>query len=226
MTKQDNIIAFPGNARRPAHAPRIGAGDRQAQVLDLAAKRAVRAQASATDKRQRPLTMTEVWDALHQQRIEMHYQPQYDLASGEIMGAEALLRLIDGQGQLVYPDRFIELVEHSDLIVPLGRAVIEQVCTDLVEIRAAGGVLPRVAINLAAHQLNSDEGLVGFIDDTLAERHFKSSTERKVTRGVASVHMRNVPIQVREGFIDRITVDDQLTGIQGNGERTIGQRVE
>ena len=175
MNKHDNIIAFPANARRPANAPRLlragsaGAGQAPATVLDLAAKRSVRAKANATATRQRPLTMNEVWDALNQDRIEMHYQPQYDLATGEIMGAEALLRLVDGQGQLVYPDRFSELVETSDLIVPLGRAVIERVCADLVQIRAEGGVLPRVAINLAAHQLNSDDGLVGFIDDTLAE---------------------------------------------------------
>ncbi len=175
MNKQDNIIAFPGNTRGSANAPRLTsrlsaeAGQAQAKVLNLAAKRAVRPRAVAEVTRQRPLTINEVWDALNEARIEMHYQPQYDLATGEIIAAEALLRLVDGQGQLVYPDRFIELVEHSDLIVPLGRAVIERVCANLVQIRADGGVLPHVAINLAAHQLNSDDGLVGFIDDTLAE---------------------------------------------------------
>jgi EAL domain-containing protein (putative c-di-GMP-specific phosphodiesterase class I) len=182
MSKQNNIIAFPTAAQRPRwQAP---AGHRSG-VCNLTAHRAQQAKslaqdkapakgttkadtkADTEDKANRPLPLGEVWDALNAGRIQMHYQPQYDLTTGEIMAAEALLRLVDTDGELVYPDRFIELVEHSDMIVPLGRAVIEQVCTDLVATRAAGRVLPRVAINLSAHQLNCDTELLGFLDQTL-----------------------------------------------------------
>ena len=106
-----------------------------------------------------PLTAGDIWNAIAEQRMVMHYQPQYDMSTGKTVAAEALVRLVDVAGQLIYPDRFIEMVEQSDLIVPLGRAVIEQVCADLAAFRAEGFALQRIAINLSANQLNIDSGL-------------------------------------------------------------------
>ena len=124
--------------------------------------------AIATPTTDAPLTVSDICDALNEGRIEMHYQPQYDMLNRQTVAAEALVRLIDVDGQLVYPDRFIEMVEQSDLIVPLGRAVIEQVCADLATCRAEGFALQRIAINLSANQLNIDTTLLGFIDQMVA----------------------------------------------------------
>lgn len=112
--------------------------------------------------------VSEVWDALIEQRVVMHYQPQYDMRTGETVAAEALIRLLDRDGELVYPDRFIDTVEQSDLIVPLGRAVIAQVCRDLAASRAAGIELQRISINLSASQLNLDTKLPGVVDQMVA----------------------------------------------------------
>ena len=109
----------------------------------------------------------DVWTALCSRRVLIHYQPQYDIATGVMVAAEALVRLIDTEGQLIYPDRFIDLVEQSDLIVPLGRAVIEQVCADLASCRSEGISLQRVAINLSGHQLSVDTQLLSFIDQVV-----------------------------------------------------------
>jgi EAL domain-containing protein (putative c-di-GMP-specific phosphodiesterase class I) len=112
----------------------------------------------------------EIWEAVNDDRLVVHYQPQYDMHSGKTVAAEALVRLIDAAGQLVHPDRFIAAVEDRDLIVPLGRAVIEQVCADMAACRAKGLRLQRVAVNLSAHQLIADTGLLDFIGLTVA-RH-------------------------------------------------------
>ena len=162
-----DVIHFPVAAGRPR---RENAGREPARILDLETRRAARARATAAATHNRPLTIAEVWKALDEGRLTLHYQPQYDLDNGELLAAEGLVRLIDREGGLVYPDRFIELVEHSDLVVPLGRAVIERACADLVAVRAAGAVLPRVALNLSARQLNCDDELLAFLDQTLTSR--------------------------------------------------------
>jgi EAL domain-containing protein (putative c-di-GMP-specific phosphodiesterase class I) len=114
-----------------------------------------------------PLTGGDIWEAIAEQRIVMHYQPQYEMQSNQTVAAEALVRLFDAEGQLIYPARFIDMVEESDLIVPFGRAVIEQVCADLAACRADGYTLQRIAINLSANQLNSDTSLLEFTDEVV-----------------------------------------------------------
>jgi EAL domain-containing protein (putative c-di-GMP-specific phosphodiesterase class I) len=85
-----------------------------------------------------------------------------------MVAAEALVRLVDCEGRLIYPDLFIDRAENSDLMVPLGRAVVEQVCADLADSADRGAAWQRVAINLSGNQLNADTGLPDFIDQLVA----------------------------------------------------------
>lgn len=162
MTDFDNVIRAADvvrgdtEAKAPPSAPAV--------VIDLAAHRKRLRTGPAAE---RPLTLSEVWSAINAGRIVLHYQAQFDLNTGKVACAEALLRLKDTNGRLIFPDRFIDWAEDSDLIVPLGRAVIERACRDLADIRASGGVLPRIAINVSAYQLSCDDGLVDFVDETL-----------------------------------------------------------
>lgn len=161
MTMTSNVIDFPAEERGASAMPRRQASEAPAApCVSLDEHRAARAP--------RELSLSEVWQAIADDRLEMHYQPQYDLATGEAVGTEALLRLLDRDGGIVSPDRFIGAAEHSDLIVPLGRAVIERVCEDLQTLRTDGVSLQRVAVNVSAHQLHCDTGLVAFLDETLA----------------------------------------------------------
>ena len=100
----------------------------QASVIDLF-QVPCQARKEAAANRKAPsetaLTPADVWSAICDERVCVHYQPQYNIRSGEMVAAEALVRLVDTAGQLVYPDRFIELTEQSDLIALLGRAVIK-----------------------------------------------------------------------------------------------------
>jgi EAL domain-containing protein (putative c-di-GMP-specific phosphodiesterase class I) len=168
MTQDRGIIAFPVPAAAGSSAEQAPVAP--APVIDLQARRraAVVKGNYAPRGHLLPLSSGEIWNAISEGRVVVHYQPQYDMQSGKPVAAEALVRLIDNDGQLVYPDRFIHLSEQRDLIVPLGRAVIERVCADLAACRAQGLPLRRIAVNLSVHQLSADFDLLGFIDRTVA----------------------------------------------------------
>ena len=111
----------------------------------------------------------QLWDAILEDRVVVHYQPQYEFKTGRIMGVEALARFQDESGQLYFPDRFIVAAEESGMVVPLGRAVIQHAVQDLASWRADGLTLDRAAINLSAHQLDLDHNLVSFIGRSLSK---------------------------------------------------------
>lgn len=100
---------------------------------------------------------TELRHALERGEFEIHYQPQADLRSGEILGAEALLRWRHPLRGLVSPDEFIGLAEETGLIVPIGKWVINAVCTQIRDWRNSGLRAPRVAVNLSARQFQNEE---------------------------------------------------------------------
>jgi diguanylate cyclase (GGDEF)-like protein/PAS domain S-box-containing protein len=95
--------------------------------------------------------------ALERGELELHYQPQLDLLSGKIVGAEALLRWRHPVRGMIAPKDFITLAEDTGLIVPIGQWVIETACQQVRAWRDAGLATPRLAINLSARQFESDD---------------------------------------------------------------------
>ena len=106
--------------------------------------------------------------ALEEQQFVLHYQPQIDLATGQVDSAEALLRWRDPSGGLVLPGRFLPVLESSGMIVPLGNWTLLKVVEDLESWRRAGCTPIRVAVNVSAQQLKQREFLHGLLG--LAER--------------------------------------------------------
>ena len=90
--------------------------------------------------------------ALARDEFVMHYQPQIELATGRVVGAEALLRWRHPELGLVPPGRFIPVAEESGLIVPIGDWVLHEVCRQAVAWRDAGLPLDSIAVNLSAVQ--------------------------------------------------------------------------
>ena len=90
--------------------------------------------------------------ALERDEFVLYYQPQIELASGDVVGAEALIRWIDPEAGMVPPGRFIPVAEDSGLIVPIGEWVLREACRQAVAWREAGLPDLLVAVNLSAIQ--------------------------------------------------------------------------
>lgn len=106
--------------------------------------------------------------ALERGELELHYQAQWDIASGQMSGVEALLRWQHPEQGIVAPLRFIPVAEETGLIVPIGNWVLRTACRQNVAWQKQG--LPRlnVAINLTARQF-ADDRLLEDIATILAE---------------------------------------------------------
>ncbi len=90
--------------------------------------------------------------ALGKQQLELYYQPKIHAPSGEITGAEALMRWHHPQRGMVSPAVFIPIAERYGLIAALGNWVIDEACRQARAWRDEG-LRMRVAINLSVHQL-------------------------------------------------------------------------
>ena len=90
--------------------------------------------------------------AIEHDALEVHYQPQYNVADGRLLGAEALLRWTDPELGPVSPGRFIPLAEQTGLIVELGAWVLRRVIEQGHQWRAAGYPPLRLAVNVSALQ--------------------------------------------------------------------------
>ena len=95
--------------------------------------------------------------ALARGEFELHYQPKADLRSGAVVGVEALLRWRRPSAGLVPPGEFIELLESSQLIVPVGAWVIETACAQLRAWDALGLPSLTMAVNVSAQQFKRVE---------------------------------------------------------------------
>ena len=107
-------------------------------------------------------------NALKNNEFKVHYQPQVDLKSGQIVGMEALVRWQRSEHELVPPDRFISLAEETGLIVPLGEWVLRTDCKQVKVWHEGGFNSLSVSINLSAKQFQ-DEQLVCLVRDVLEE---------------------------------------------------------
>ncbi|MCB5185739.1 EAL domain-containing protein [Methylobacillus gramineus] len=90
--------------------------------------------------------------ALKNEEFELFYQPQVDLISGQIIGAEALLRWRNPQLGVVMPDRFIKVAEESGLIVDIGEWVLRQACAAVVSLNYGRTNPLGMAVNLSSRQ--------------------------------------------------------------------------
>ncbi len=106
--------------------------------------------------------------ALPQNELFLMYQPQMDMATGKIVGLEALLRWQHPELGLVPPDKFIRIAEHSGLIVPIGEWVLRAACSQARKWQNEGLPLVTVAVNVSAVQFRQ-EGFCELIRRVLHE---------------------------------------------------------
>lgn len=94
----------------------------------------------------------ELRQALDHNELLLHYQPQFDLATGHVLGVETLLRWQHPERGLLEPAKFLSIAEESGLINAIGDWVIRETCLEATRWQAAGQPL-WVVVNLSAVQL-------------------------------------------------------------------------
>lgn len=98
--------------------------------------------------------------------LSLHYQPKVSFTTGEILGAEALLRWHDPVEGLIPPAKFIPIAEEAGLIAPIGEWVLRTACMDNKMLQAGGGFDHVIAVNVSGRQFQAG-GLKKIIEDTL-----------------------------------------------------------
>ena len=115
--------------------------------------------------------------------LELHFQPQMDLQSGEAVGAEALVRWHDPELGQVPPYEFVPVAEETGLILPLGQWVLETACAEAAQWASAGldGV---VAVNISPAQFTHQD-LVAAVESALARTGLPPQRlELEITEGL------------------------------------------
>jgi diguanylate cyclase (GGDEF)-like protein/PAS domain S-box-containing protein len=152
--------------------------------------------------------------ALERSELEVHYQPMVEIASGRVVGAEALVRWRHPEHGLMQPEDFIPVAEETQLIVPLGEWVLRTACAQMKAWHDSGHAWLRVAVNLSPRQFQ-DQQLTSTVERILNETGFPPSMlEFEITESTA---MQNAELtllilrRLKEMGI-RISIDDFGTG--------------
>ncbi|WP_439841903.1 sensor domain-containing phosphodiesterase [Aeromonas taiwanensis] len=94
-------------------------------------------------------------DALRNNELVLHYQPQYRVDNGSLSGVEALLRWQKGDGTMVPPGEFIPIAEETTLIQEIGYWVIKTACAQYSYWLNNGLIIPHLSVNVSARQFHT-----------------------------------------------------------------------
>ncbi|ANO50219.1 bifunctional diguanylate cyclase/phosphodiesterase [Woeseia oceani] len=102
---------------------------------------------------ERLMTKSKLKRAFERDELLVHYQPKYNLATGEVIGAEALVRWELPERGIILPSDFIPIAEETNLIVEIGEWVLDRVCEDFRYWQRSVPSPGRVSVNLSLKQL-------------------------------------------------------------------------
>jgi EAL domain-containing protein (putative c-di-GMP-specific phosphodiesterase class I) len=126
-------------------------------------------------------------NALDEEQFVLHYQPIYNLASGEISSAEALIRWNHPETGLVPPNDFIPILEETGMIHDVGRWVLRQAIDDYLRWRSLGPPDMRISVNISQMQLR-DPGFEAEMRQLLdVDVHAATGLELEITEGLMMV---------------------------------------
>ncbi|MBC8140940.1 MAG: EAL domain-containing protein [Armatimonadetes bacterium] len=152
--------------------------------------------------------------ALSRNELFLHFQPQFDLLTGRVIGAEALARWNHPRRGEITPAEFVPIAEESGLIEPMGEWILREACRQ----GAVWQNLPRplrVAVNLSARQFAPRNELAKQVERVLAETGFRPSLlDLEITESVLLT--KNVPVTETLAAMKklgaRLLLDDFGTG--------------
>lgn len=153
-------------------------------------------------------------NALQKEQLELYYQPQFDLKTHKVIGAEALVRWNHPTMGLLLPDSFIPIAEETGLILPLGDWVARQAVTEASTWKKETGCNLRISVNVSARQFRYQE-LVDMLDGVLKKTGFQAiNLELELTESLVMNNPRRAAVRLNElkekGF--SLAMDDFGTG--------------
>ncbi|AYH45786.1 GGDEF domain-containing phosphodiesterase [Azoarcus sp. DN11] len=156
--------------------------------------------------------------ALADNALELHFQPQFEVSDGSVVGVEALVRWTDPELGVVDPERFVPIAEDNGLIHPLGEWVMRKAFAQHAAWQAAGIAPPVLSINISARQL----ARIDFVDSVaalVAETGVSPHTlEFEFRESVLSDVAYVVPaLEALDGMGIRLSIDGFGTGFSPLG---------
>ena len=156
----------------------------------------------------------ELVEAIRNDGFKMAYQPKVSLKTGQVVGAEALIRWSHSEYGMIRPDVFIPIAENSGLINDIGTMVLNKVFADVAALKVKYPGIEHVSINVAAPQIDqslialleqliseSEPGICEFIELEITETSFLDDFERV-----------NVILKQIKALGFRLAIDDFGTG--------------
>jgi diguanylate cyclase (GGDEF)-like protein/PAS domain S-box-containing protein len=166
----------------------------------------------------RAIERMELENALHRAvergEFQLYYQPKVDLKSGQIVGAEALIRWFHPELGLVLPNRFIPLAEEIGLISSIGQWVLRTACAQNKAWQDAGLIPISVAVNLSARQFRHEE-LLGLVSNVLKETGMEPGfLELELTESIVMHSAEQFAVRLHELKMlgVKLAIDDFGTG--------------
>ncbi|SDJ75974.1 diguanylate cyclase (GGDEF) domain-containing protein [Sediminibacillus albus] len=156
----------------------------------------------------------ELRKALKEEQFELHYQPQKDIQTGEIVGFEALLRWDHPTKGYIPPSKFIPLAEKTGLIIDIGEWVLREACLQNKKWHDQGCYQGVVGVNLSAKQFHQKD-LAGKIRNILKETGLNAEyLELEITESAAMTNEESILdtlLRLRDLGV-HVSIDDFGTG--------------
>jgi diguanylate cyclase (GGDEF)-like protein/PAS domain S-box-containing protein len=164
--------------------------------------------------RDRIVLETRLRKAIKQQELRVFYQPQMDIASGRIVGAEALVRWQDPVEGLIQPCRFVPIAEETNLIAEIGEWVLRETCRQGRQWIDMGLPELTLAVNVSPHQFRRSD-INGLVAAILAETGFPAKQlELEITESGLMENKDNATTILNNLHAQgiRLAIDDFGTG--------------
>jgi diguanylate cyclase (GGDEF)-like protein len=165
--------------------------------------------------RERVRVTEELRSAIENGELELHYQPQVEIATGRIIGVEALVRWNHKTRGLIGPGQFIAIAERTGVIVPLGHWILEEACRQL-RLWQAEGIAPLVvAVNVSGVQLKAPSEFGRDVEETLKRWNIDpAEIELELTESVLmdATQRQNEALFALQRMGTKIAIDDFGTG--------------
>lgn len=172
------------------------------------------------DTRTRLDILAHLRQAFDRNELQLWFQPQISVATGEIIGVEGLLRWPDGKGGFVFPPSvFIPLAEYSGLILEIGRWVLEEACSFVQQMQQKGWDRVSVAANVSLPQFRNTT-LLDDVRELLKKYEVPPGLlDLEITESIAMDNPRVIAARLRQlkdlGVL--ISMDDFGTGYSSLG---------